>query len=245
MKTTFEFSGKGYLWLSAGEQRAILSEKTPTAELELNDGAEIEAVHSENEQKEKEKLTPFKIAVYIFLLPLALAISLIASVLDLLANDGGFAPERFFDKNNPFKTKKKFILEKAGETIKISVYNPVFARKTLEYIVLPQIEINGKKADSAEYSYEQKYTRESYNTDNYSKCIAIGVLTLILAGFGILFIFNLPHIKQEPVDFILGLLASLLLIASTAIAVWATVKTEKSFKKTEVNIINQLKGDEE
>ena len=67
MKTTFEFRGKGYLTLTAEGQSAVLSEQNPQAELELSDGAEIEAVHSEKEPAEKEKMTFGKILLLIVL----------------------------------------------------------------------------------------------------------------------------------------------------------------------------------
>jgi hypothetical protein len=243
MKTTFEFDGKGYLTLTAEGQSVTLSKENPKAELSLSDGAEIEAVHSEKEPKEKEKMTLGKILLLIVFIPIILIIFLIAFAVALFGGMDGIAPEKFFKENNPFKTRKKFILEKAGETVKISAENPVFEKKNLEYIILPQIAADGAITfEESEYSYEQKHTRLNYKTDAYPQCIIIGIASASLAALGIFSMFHLPPIAENPVFFILCLLASLALTAFLALAVWAIVRTEKTLKKTENNILKITKG---
>ena len=243
MKTTFEFDGKGYLTLTAQGQSVTLSRENPKAELSLPDGAEIEAVHSEKEPKTKEKMTLGKILLLIVLLPIVLIILLICLAVAVFGGTDVIAPENFFKENNPFKTRKKFILEKAAETVKISVIEPVFEKKTLEYVVLPQITADGAKtAEEAKYSYEQNHTRLNYKADAYPQCIIIGIASIALAALGILFMFHLPPIAENPVFFILCLLASLLLISFPVLAVWAIVRTEKTLKKTEKNILILTKG---
>ena len=49
-------------------------------------------------------------------------------------------------------------------------------------------------------------------------------------------------IAENPVFFILGLLASLVLTAFLPFAVWAIVRTEKILKKIEQNILTLTKG---
>ena len=247
MKTTFEFRGKGYLTLTAEGQSAVLSEQNPQAELELSNGAEIEAVHSEKEPAEKEKMTFGKILLLIVLIPIIfiifLIIFLIAFAVALFGGMDGIAAEKYFCENNPFKTRKKFILSNAGETVQFTAEKPVFAKKTLEYVVLPQITADGAStAEEATYSYEQKHTRLNYKTDAYPQCIIIGIASIVLAVLGVFFIFRLPPIAENPVFFILGLLCSLVLISFPALAVWAMVKIEKTLKKTEQNILTLTKG---
>jgi len=243
MKTTFEFDGKGYLTLSAKGQTATLSKENPSTEFELEGDAEIEAVHSEKEPKSKEKMTLGKILLLIVLIPIILIIFLIAFAVALFGGTDGIAPEKFFKENNPFQTRKKFILKKAGETVKISIENPVFETKKLEYIILPQITANGAStAGEAEYSYEQKHARISYKTDAYPQLVIIGIVSIALAAFGIFFMFHLPPVAENPVFFVLGLLASLALTVFLPLAVWAIVRTEKTLKKTEQNILTITKG---
>ena len=155
----------------------------------------------------------------------------------------GIAPENFFKENNPFKTRKKFILEKATETVKISVLEPVFEKKKLEYVVLPQITADGANtSEETKYSYEQNHTRLNYKADAYPQCIIIGIASIALSALGIFFMFHLPPIAENPVFFILGLLASLVLAAFLPFAVWAIIRTEKILKKTEQNILTLTKG---
>lgn len=243
MKTMFEFDGKGYLTLTAQGQSVTLSRENPKAELLLSEGAEIEAVHSEKEPKTKEKMTLGKILLLIVLLPIVLIILLICLAVAVFGDMDGIAPENFFKENNPFKTRKKFILEKATETVKISVIEPVFEKKKLEYVVLPQITANGANtAGEAGYSYEQNHTRLNYKTDAYPQLVIIGIVSASLAALGIFFMFHLPPIAENPVFFILCLLASLALAAFLPFAVWAIIRTEKILKKTEHNILTLTKG---
>ena len=241
--TTFEFDGKGYLTLTAQGQTVTLSKENPSTEFELDSGAEIETVHSEQEPKEKEKMTPGKILLLIVLLPIVLIILLICLAVSVFGGMDGIAPEKFFKENNPFKTRKKFILENAWETVKISAENPVFETKKLKYIILPQIKVNGASAfEEPEYSYEQKHTRLNYKAEAYPPCIIISIVSVALATLGIFFMFHLPPVVENPVFFILCLLASLLLISFPVLAVWAIVRTEKILKTTENNILKITKG---
>ena len=243
MKTTFEFDGKGYLTLTAQGQSVTLSKDAPKAELLLSEGEEIEAVQSEKEPKTKEKMTLGKILLLIVLLPIVLIILLICLAVAVFGGMDGIAPENFFKENNPFKTRKKFILEKATETVKISVIEPVFEKKKLEYLVLPQITADGANTDGeAEYSYERNHTRLNYKTDAYPQLVIIGIVSASLSALGIFFMFHLPPIAENPVFFILCLLASLALTAFLALAVWAIVRTEKTLKTTENNILKITKG---
>ena len=174
-----------------------------------------------------------------------MALVILTTAFTMLSNHG-LATEKFFEENNPFKTRKKFTLAKAGETVKITVKNPVFALKQLEYTALPQVTAEGETGESeAEYSYEQKQTRTGYVIDAYSQCAVISFLTVVLAAFGVKFILELPPFAKDPFSFIVGLLASLLLIATLAIAVWAIVRTEKVYRKTESKILEQTEGKEE
>ncbi len=243
MKTTFEFDGKGYLTLTAQGQSVTLSKDAPKAELLLSEGAEIEAAHSEKEPKTKEKMTLGKILLLIVLLPIVLIILLICLAVAVFGGMDGIAPENFFKENSPFKTRKKFILEKATETVKISVIEPVFETKKLEYVVLPQITADGAISyEEPEYSYEQKHTRLNYKTDAYPQLVIIGIASAALAALGIFFMFHLPPIAENPVFFILCLLASLVLIAFIPFTVWAIVRTEKILKQIEQNILILTKG---
>ena len=245
--TSFEFDGNGYLTLTAQGQSVTLSRESPKAELLLSEGAEVEAVHSEKEPKKKEKMTLGRILLLIVLIPIILIIFLIifliAFAAALFGGTDGIAPENFFKENNPFKTRKKFLLTGSAETVKISVIEPVFEKKTLEYVVLPQITADGAKtAEEAKYSYEQNHTRLNYKADAYPQCIIIGIASIALSTLGIFFMFRLPPIAENPVFFILCLLASLVLTAFLPFAVWAIVRTEKILKKIEQNILTLTKG---
>ena len=241
--TTFEFKGKGYLTLTAEGQSVTLSKDSPKAELLLPKGAEIEAVHSEEAPKTKEKMTLGKILLLIVLLPIVLIILLICLAVAVFGGIDGIAPENFFKENNPFKTRKKFILEKATETVKISVIEPVFEKKKLEYVVLPQITADGANtAGEAEYSYERNHTRLNYKTNAYPQLVIISIVSASLAALGIFFMFHLPPIAENPVFFILCLLASLVLVAFPVLTVWVIIKTEKVLKETEKNILTITKG---
>ncbi len=247
MKTTFEFDGKGYLTLSAQGQTATLSKENPSTEFLLDGEAEVEAVHSEKEPGEKEKLTPGKIALAVILCillsPLIVLIFLIRAFGNLYMGDG-IAPEKFFSENNPFITKTRFTVHpEDGKSITVSADEPVYNKKTREYIVLPQIRANGAEApDEAEYSYLKTITRLDYKADHYTQCALISILSLALAALGIWFIFLLPPAAENPIFFILCLLASLVLIAFIPFAVWAIVRTERTLKKTENNILTITKG---
>jgi hypothetical protein len=70
----------------------------------------------------------------------------------------------------------------------------------------------------------------------------MSILTLALSALGIFFIFHLPPIAENPVFFILGLLASLVLVAFPVLTVWVIIKTEKVLKQTEKNILTITKG---
>ena len=108
---------------------------------------------------------------------------------------------------------------------------------------MPQIRANGAEArDEAEYSYLKALTRLNYKADHYTQCALLGILSLALAALGVLFMFHLPPIVENPVFFILCLLASLVLISFPVLTVWATVRTEKILKKTENNILIHTKG---
>ena len=241
--TTFEFNGKGYLTLTAEGQSVTLSKDSPKAELLLSESAEIEAVHSEKEPKEKEKFTLAKILLLIVLIPIILIIFLIAFAVAVFGGMDGIEPEKFFKENNPFKTRKKFIFTGPSETVKISVIEPVFEKKKLEYVVLPQIKVNGAEArDEAEYSYLRSFTRFNYKADHYTECALMSILALALAALGIFFMFHLPPVAENPVFFILCLLASLVLVAFPVLTAWVIIKTEKVLKETEKNILTITKG---
>ena len=241
--TSFEFDGNGYLTLTAQGQSITLSKDDNKAELSLPDGAEIEAVHSEQEPKTKEKMTLGKILLLIVLLPIVLIILLVCLAVAVFGGIDGIVPENFFKENNPFKTRKKFILEKAGGTVKISAEKPVFETKNLEYIILPQIAVQSAVAlEETEYTYEQKRIRLSYKTESYPPCIIVSITSALLAVLGILFMFHLPPIAENPVFFILGLLASLILTAFPVIAVWVIIKTKKVLEAAENNILRITKG---
>jgi hypothetical protein len=247
MKTKFEFHGEGYLTLSAQGQSATLCRENPSAEFLLGGEAEIGAVHSEKEPKEKEKMTPVKIAsaviLCILLSPIIVLVFLIHAFGNLYMGDG-ISPEKFFDENNPFITKKKFTIRPyEGKTVIFSVDNPIFNKKTREYTALPQITAaDAEASEETEYSYCKAFTRTNYKADHYTECALLSILCLALAALGILFIFTAPPTAENPVLSIVGLLASLLLISFPALAVWAIVRTEKVLKETEKNILTHTKG---
>ena len=247
MKTVLEFDGKGYLTLTAKGQTDTLCPENPSAEFELDGDAEVEAVHSEKEPKRERKMTPGKIALAVILCillsPLIVLIFLIRAFGNLYMSEG-IAPENFFSENNPFVTKTRLAVRpEAGKNLVFSADEPIFDKKKREYILLPQIKVNGKKAsEEAEYSYLRALTRLNYKADRYTECTLIVILSLALAALGVLFMFHLPPIEENPVFFILGLLGSLLLISFTALAVWAIVRTESALKQTEKNILTLTKG---
>ena len=244
MKTIFEFDGNGYLTLTAEGQSVTLSKDSPKAELLLSEGAEVEAVHSEKEPKEKEKFTLAKILLLIVLIPIILIIFLIAFAVAVFGGMDGIEPEKFFKENNPFITKKKFtVYPEEGKSITVSVDDPVYNKKKREYTLLPQIKVNGAEArDEAEYSYLRTFTRFNYKADHYTECALMSILTLALAALGVLFMFHLPPIAENPVFFILCLLASLVLVAFPVLTAWVIIKTEKVLKETEKNILTLTKG---
>ena len=246
MKTIFEFDGKGYLTLTAKGQTATLCPESPSAEFELEGDAEVEAVHSEKEPKEKEKMTPGKIALAVILCillsPLIVLIFLIRAFGNLYMSEG-IAPENFFSENNPFVTKTRLTIRpEAGKNVVFSADKPVFDKKKREYIILPQIKVNGEKAsEEAEYSYLRALTRLNYKADTITECALIGIISLALAALGVLFMFHLPSPAENPIFFILCLLASLVLISFPAFAVWAVVRTDKALKQIEKNILPSRK----
>ena len=242
--TTFEFKGKGYLTLTAEGQSVTLSKDSPKAELLLPKGAEIEAVHSEEAPKTKEKMTLGKILLLIVLLPIVLIILLICLAVAVFGGMDGIAPETFFIENNPFITKKKFnVYPEEGKSITVSMDDPVYNKKKREYTLLPQIKANGAEASNeAEYSYLRTFTRFNYKADHYTECALMSILNLALSALGIFFIFHLPPISENPVFFILGLLASLVLVSFPALTAWVIIKTEKVLKETEKNILTITKG---
>ena len=247
MKTVFEFDGKGYLTLTAKGQTATLCPENPSAEFELEGDAEVEAVHSEKEPKRERKMTPGKIALAVILCillsPLIVIIFLIRAFGNLYMSEG-IAPEKFFNENNPFVTKTRITVRpEAGKKVVFSADEPVFDKKKREYILLPQIKANGEKAsEEAEYSYLRALTRLNYKADLYTECALLGILSLALAALGILVMFPLPSATENPIFFILCLLASLVLISFPALTVWAIVRTERTLKKTEKNILTLTKG---
>lgn len=241
--TTFEFYGKGYLTLSAEGKSITLSGENPKAEFSLREGAEIEAIHSEQEPKENEKLTLGKIALLIVLLPIVLIILLTAFVIAIFGGIDGLSPEKFFSENSPFITKKKLILNNAGgESVQIYVDNPVYNKKNFEYIVLPQIRASGaESAEESEYFYARSYTAFNYKASNYPAVICIGITSLALAALGILAVLHITPITENPFSFILGLLISLVLLSFPFLTVWAFIRTKRVFRQTENNILTLTK----
>ena len=244
---TFEFHGKGYLTLSADGKCVTLSEESPKAELSLSEGAKIEAVHSEKKPKTKENLTPAKIIfgsiIGILLLPLAIVLLLLYFFIEVYGGEG-IAPEQFFCENSPFIMKFRLALKSTNEeNVQIYIDNPVYNKKNFNYLALPKIRVgNAELCEEAEFSYPQPQVRADYRWNVYPLLVFVTAISLALAALGVFFMFHLPPIAENPVFFILGLLASLVLATFPLLAAFAIRRTENILKETENNILTLTKG---
>ncbi|MBQ8403231.1 MAG: hypothetical protein IJX55_02255 [Clostridia bacterium] len=247
MKTTFEFHGKGYLTLSAEGQSATLSAENPRAEFLLDGETEVEAVHSESKPKTKENLTPAKIVfgaiIGILLLPLAIVLLLLYFFIELYGGER-IVPEHFFEENSPFLTKFNLVLKSTNEeNVQIYVDNPVYNKKNFNYLALPKIKAEGAElCEEAEFSYPKSQVRADYRWNIYPILVFVTAISLALAVLGVFFMFHLPPIAENPVFFILGVIASLALTAFPVLAAFAIRRTEKILKETENNILIHTKG---
>ncbi len=216
------------LLLNVNGQTYCLSDEEKTAKIKLQSEEEIKvtAIYQYGEDKETVKNPVFRVLLGIVGIVIYFIVGLI-----MLFDGERLRPKGFFERTNPFRLEKSFIIKSSKNPINVVVKDSKFNTENIE-MQEPDITFEGAQiSESGKAVYFRKtYTEKDFKRNLLLTYAVLYVLIFALNVFGIALIIRSMLCNMDLLTIIGLILIELLFAAMIAIPIYLSIRVKKHYK---------------